>query len=37
MAATAMTISSSVASMGEIAFLEFRNLLIDIYGTPCLF
>ena len=30
MAATAMTMRSSVASIGEMAFLEFRNLLIDI-------
>ena len=31
MAATAMTMRSKVASMGDMAFLEFRNFLIDIF------
>jgi len=31
MAATAMTIRSNVASIGDMAFLEFKNFLIGIF------
>ena len=34
MAATAMTMSSNVASMGDMAFLEWKIFRVDIFLIP---
>jgi hypothetical protein len=36
MAATAITMRSSVASIGDMAFLEFRSFLTDMLFIPLL-